>query len=119
MCNDCCYGRRGRGELLTPAVHTIFEADDIDVVLLIDASNAFSVLNRATTLHNIWVFCPVIAVYAYRKLACLFVTGGIEILSAKGTTQGDLLTMVLYALSVELLIMSLWVILALSVHLGG
>ena len=92
--------------------HTVFEADDTDAALLIDASNAFNALNRATALHNIRVLCPVIAVYAintYRKSARLFITGGKEILSAEGTTQGDPLAMGLYALSVQPLITSLGV----------
>ena len=97
------------------AMYTIFEADDSDAVLLIDASNAFNALNRATALHNTQVLCPVhvIAVYtinSYRKSAGLFVTGGKEILSAEGTTQGDLFTMSLYALSVQPLITSLWAV---------
>ena len=58
-------------------------------------------LNRATALHNIRALCPVIAVYAigtYRKSAGLFITGGNEIVSVAGTTQGDPLAMGLYAL---------------------
>ena len=93
--------------------HTVFEADDTDAALLIDASNAFNALNRTTALHNIRVLCPVIAVYAintYRKSARLFITGGREILSAEGTTQGDPLAMGLYALSVQPLITSLGVV---------
>lgn len=70
-------------------MHAIFEADDTDAVLFIDASNAFNALNRATSLHNIRVLCPVIAAYVintYRKSARLFITGGKEIMSAEGTT---------------------------------
>ena len=92
------------------AMHRIFEADDTDAVLLIDASNAFNALNRAAALHNICVLCPVIAVYAintYRRSARLFITGGKEITSAEGTTQGDPLAMALYALSIQPLITSL------------
>ena len=80
-------------------MHTVFEADDRDAVLLIDASNAFNALNRATAVHSIRVLCPVIAVYAintYSKSAHLFITGGKEIVSAKGTKQGDPLALGLY-----------------------
>ena len=88
----------------------IFEGDDTDAVLLIDASNALNALNRAAALHNIRVLCPVTAVYAinsYRHSAWLFITGGKEITSAEGTTKGDPLAMALYALSIQPLITSL------------
>ena len=92
------------------AMYTIFEADDTNAILLIDASNAFDVLNRAAALHNIPVLCPVVAVYAintYREPARLFATSGKEILSAEVTTQGDPLAMAFYALSIQPLITSL------------
>ena len=91
-------------------MHTIFESDDTDAVLLIDASNAFNALNRAAALHNIRILCPIIAIYTintYRQPARLFVIGGKEIVSAEGTTQGDPLAMGLYALSIQPLITSL------------
>ena len=105
-----CAGQTSGSEAAIHAMHAIFEADDTDAVLLIDASNAFNALNRAISLHNIRVLCPVIAAYAintYRKSARLFITGGKEIVSAEGTTQGDPLAMALYALSVHPLITSL------------
>ena len=40
-------------------MNTAFEVDDTDAVLLIDASNAFNALNRATALQNIRVLYPV------------------------------------------------------------
>ena len=107
-----CPGQKSGSEAAIHAMHGIFEADDTDAVLLIDASNAFNALNRATSLHNIRVLCPVIAAYAintYRESARLFITGGKEIMSAEGTTQGDPLAMALYALSVQPLITSLQV----------
>ena len=76
----------------------MFHGEDTDAVLLIDASNAFSSLNRMTALHNILVTCPIIATYAvntYGNPARLFVVGGHELLSAEGTTQGDPLSMAL------------------------
>ena len=105
-----CAGQKSGSEAAIHAMHAIFEADDTDAELLIDASNAFNALNRATSLHNIRVLCPVIAAYAintYRKSARLFINGGKEIVSAEGTTQGDPLAMALYALSVQPLITSL------------
>lgn len=74
----------------------IFEADETDGVLLTDASNAFNALNSQAALHNFRVQCPIITVLAmntHRIPARLFITGGQEILSADGTTQGDPLAM--------------------------
>ena len=87
-----CAEQKSGSEAAIHAMHAIFEADDTDAVLLIDASNAFNALNRAAALHNIRALCPVIAAYAintYRQPARLFITGGKEIVSAEGTTQGD------------------------------
>ena len=105
-----CAGQKSGSEAAIHAMHTIFESDDTDAVLLIDASNAFNALNRAAALHNIRILCPMIAIYAvntYRQPARLFVIGGKEIVSAEGTTQGDPLAMSLYALSIQPLITSL------------
>ena len=59
-----CAGQKSGSEAAVHAMHTLFEADSTDAVLLIDASNAFNSLNRAAALHNIRVLCPMIAVYA-------------------------------------------------------
>lgn len=105
-----CAGQKSGSEAAIHAMHTIFESDETDAVLLIDASNAFNSLNRAAALHNVRVLCPIIAVYAintYRLSSRLFITGGQEIPSAEGTTQGDPLAMGLYALSMQPLITGL------------
>ena len=41
----------------------IFEADETDDALLVDASNAFNTLNSAAALNNIRVLCSLIATY--------------------------------------------------------
>ena len=105
-----CTGHKGGSEAGIHAVHNLFEADDTDAVSLIDATNAFNSLNRATALHNIRILCPALATYAintYRVPARLFVTGGKELSSAEGTTQGDPLAMSFYAISLQPLIMRL------------
>ena len=102
-----CAGLKSGSEAAVHAMHSIFEADETDAVLLIDASNAFNALNRAAALHNIRVLCPPIATYAintYREPARLFIIGGKEIKSAEGTTQGDPLAMGIYAISLQPLI---------------
>ena len=88
----------------------VFDANDTDAVLLIDASNAFNSLNRTAALYNISVLCPSIAAYAintYRRHARLFVMGGKEQVFAEGTTRGDPLAMSLYAVSLQPLIAQL------------
>lgn len=93
-------------------MRTIFEADDIDAVLLIDASNAFNALNRSASLQNIRALCPPMAIYAintYRQPARLFVIGCQALESVEGTAQGDPLAMSLYAISLQPLITQLQV----------
>ena len=102
-----CAGHKSESEAAIHAMRDIFHADETDDVLLIDASNAFNALNRTAALHNIRVLCPTIAAYAintYRRAARLFVTGGKELRSEEGTTQGDPLAMSLYAISIQPLI---------------
>jgi len=106
-CLQVCAGHPCGGEAAIHAMRTIFEADDTDAVLLIDATNAFNSLNRAAALHNLRVVCPTISTYAintYREPARLFITGGQETQSEEGTTQGDPLAMSIYALSLQPLI---------------
>ena len=99
-----CAGLKSGSEAAIHAMRNIYEADETDAVLLIDASNAFNALNRSAALHNIRVLCPTVAIYAintYRQPARLFVLGGQELRSAEGTTQGDPLAMSMYAISLQ------------------
>ena len=107
-----CAGLKSGGEAAVHSMLSLFEAEETDAVLLIDASNAFNALNRTAALHNIRVICPSIATYAintYRGAARLFVIGGEELKSSEGTTQGDPLAMSLYAISIQPLITRLQV----------
>ena len=102
-----CAGHKSGSEAAVHAMNSLFQHEETDAVLLVDASNAFNLLNRAAALHNIRIVCPAIATFAittYRASARLFVTGGKELVSAEGTTQGDPLAMCLYALSLQPLI---------------
>ena len=58
-----CAGLRSGSETAVHGIHSIFEEEETDAVLLIDASNAFNTLNRAAALYNIRVLCPPIATY--------------------------------------------------------
>lgn len=91
-----CAGQKSGSEPAIHAMREIFEADETDAALLIDASNVFNSLNRAAALHSVRVICPAIAIYSintYRAPARLFVVGGKELESSEGTTQGDPLAM--------------------------
>ena len=50
-----CAGPRSGSEAAVHAMRSLFEEEETDAVLLIDASNAFDALNRAATPHNIRV----------------------------------------------------------------
>ena len=105
-----CAGHGAGAEAAIHAMRQIFQSDETDAVLLIDASNAFNRLNRQVALHNIQVTCPVIATYVintYRQHSILYVAGGKKMLSREGTTQGDPLAMAWYSLSTTVLIDSL------------
>ena len=85
-----CAGHKSGSEAAIHAMRELFEHDNSDAVLLIDASNAFNSLNRAAALHNIRVLCPSIATYAIntdREPARLFIVGGQELRSSEGTTH--------------------------------
>ena len=87
----------------------IFNEEETERVILVDASNAFNNMNRLAALHNIRVICPAIStilINMYRIPARLFIAGGGEILSREGTTQRDNLAMPFYALGTSILIYS-------------
>ena len=87
-----CAGQPSGSEAAIHAMRNIFDADDTDAILLINASNAFNSLNRAAALHNMRILCPTIATYVvntYRLPTRLFITGGQELKSSESTTQGD------------------------------
>ena len=96
-----CAGQIAGVEATVHAVRSSFDLDNTEGVLLVDASNAFNSLNRAVALHNIRQLCPsfvLILINTYRSAAALY-TGGDILSSEEGTTQGDPLTMPMYALA--------------------
>lgn len=65
-----------------------------------DAYKAFNYLNHQVALQNIRILCPPVAtilVYSYRAPTNLSIAGEVFLLQ-EGTTQGDSLVMVMYAL---------------------
>lgn len=102
-----CAGQPAGCEAAIHALRQLFAALGTDAVLLVDADNAFNRLNRGVALHNMRFICPPLAtvlINIYRSPARLFVTGGMELSSEEGTTQGCPLAMAMYALSVVPLI---------------
>ena len=89
------------------AVHCMSQIfDDSEAALFVDATNAFNSLNRASALSNVRTICPALApilINTYRSPGSLFVNGT-TIQSVEGTTQGDPLGMVMYAIGVQPLI---------------
>ena len=97
-----CAGLEDGCEAAIHAVLQLFHSDDSDAVILVDADNAFNRLNRSVALWNMQFICPALSLYAsncYNTPSRLFVTGGAELVSQEGTTQGDPLAMPFYALS--------------------
>ena len=71
--------------------------------MLIDASNAFNPINRKVFLHKVKIICPSIATFTtncHSSSSRLFVVGGTEILLSDGTTQGDLIAGLVYAIAI-------------------
>ncbi len=100
-------GHEAGCEAAVHAMKEIYSDKDTEAILLVDATNAFNTINRQAALHNIRVICPAISTVlsnTYHSPVKLFVTGGGEIESTEGTTQGDPLAMAMYALAVTPLI---------------
>ena len=97
-----CSGLPAGQEAAVHAMQQLYEDKSVQGILLVDAKNAFNTLNREAALHNIQHVCPALAVTlqnCYQAPSRLFVSGGGEILSREGTTQGDPLSMPFYALA--------------------
>ena len=98
-----CAGIPGGVEATIHALRRIFDDPETEAVLLLDARNAFNVLNRKAALNNIKYTCPEIATYiinTYRNPAELHIANCKEtLLSEEGTTQGDNTSMGLYSCS--------------------
>ena len=100
-----CAGQQAGCEAAVHAMSEIFEEENSDALILVDASNAFNALNREVLLHNIKYLCPAMSMYirnCYCTPSRLFVTGGHELYSEEGTTQGDPLAMPVYAIGITI-----------------
>ena len=83
-------------------IRNIFNQEDTEAMILVDAANAFNNLNRNASLLNMDAICPEFTKYYYKIQ--LYVNGmddGRYILSEEGSTQGDNAAMNLYACSIK------------------
>ena len=92
------------------AVHSLssmYNDENNDVVLLVDASNEFSSLNREVFLHNIPYICPARSVFVkncYNSPSRPFIIGRKELKSNECTTQSDPVSMAIYGVGITPLI---------------
>ena len=97
-------GLQSGAESAIHAMKSIFDNDDTEAIILVDASNAFNSLNRRAVLHNVRILCPqfsFILMNTYRIPSRMIILGSKDILSLEGTTQGDNLVMSFYALGIK------------------
>ena len=105
--HQLCVGVPSACEIGVHHITSRFAQDDVEGVLLVDASNAFNSVNRSAAIYNIARTCPAMSLIVgntYREPIRLFVTGGGEVQSREGTCQGDPIAMAMYALSIMPLI---------------
>ena len=101
-----CAGQVCGIESAIHAMDTLYNDDDTQCVLLVDADNAFNRLNRATALYNMRVICPEMYRFlhnTYQQPANLYL-GSHIIKSKEGVTQGDVCAMAMYALAISPLV---------------
>ena len=98
-----CAGQKGGCEVAIHSMVDIFDNDDTHGIIQVDANNAFNTINRKALLNNIGILCPTLFVFTvncYKVPARLFVTGGAEIESKEGSTQGDPIAGSIYGIGI-------------------
>ena len=73
-----CAGQNAGCEAAVHAMSSIFQEENTEAMIFVDASNAFNNLNRQATLLNVTAICPFLApvlINTYRSPSCLFVGG--------------------------------------------
>ena len=101
-----CAGQAAGIETAIHAMRHIYEDDNTEALLLVNAENTFNILNQKVALHNIRVLCPVMSIIlqnTYGGTSDLYV-GGEILASYEGTTQGDPLAMSMYTVGIMPLI---------------
>ena len=101
-CLQLCTGQEAGCEAAIHAMCRIFESNETQAILIVDAENAFNLINRKALLHKIEYLRLVIATFLCNCCAIsarLFLIGGKELRSHERTTQGDPKVMAAYALA--------------------
>jgi hypothetical protein len=104
-----CAGQTAGCEAAVHAMKMIFEGEDTQAALLVDAQNAFNLLNRQLALINCHRLCPSIAATLtnlYRVDSSLYVQNQ-TVMSREGVMQGDPLAMAMFAIGITPLIREL------------
>ena len=98
-----CVGQQGGAEAAVHAMVAIFGEESCHSLIQVHSENAFNSLNRKVLFKNIFVSYPVIG-NCYIMQARLFVTGGGDLKSVEGTTQGGPIATPIYAIGLDPLI---------------
>ena len=99
---ELCLGQNCGKEYAIHLLRHSFDDPENEAVLLIEAKNAFYVLNRRTALENLIAFCPSLHVALknfFNHPSHLYI-GKSTIPSQEGTTQGNPLAMAMYGIAI-------------------
>ena len=108
-CQQLCAGQKSSCEAIVHCVRELYDSEEVEGVLCVDATNAYNSLNRELALCNILHLCPSfgrLMTNTYRFDCSLFIDGDC-IFSCEGTTQGDPLAMSMFAVATVSLIQQL------------
>ena len=89
------YAGQWIGYEVIHATDLIFKEENTDAVLLIDAENAFNLINREAFIDSVKIICPAFATFGRFVSNCylssfrLFIIGDDELKFTEGTIQGD------------------------------
>ena len=98
-----CAGQDAGSEAAIHAVYDMFNEENTEAVLMVDASNAFNSINREVFLHKTKVLYLALATFintCHSIPSDLFAQGGKRLKSLEETTQGDPAAMAIYALGI-------------------
>ena len=98
-----CTGQDAGCEAAVHAMAHVYDVEDTEAVIFVDAANVFNRLNRQVTLCNTQVIYQALApvqINTYHNPSWMFVDGE-HMLSKEGTTQGDPLAMAMYAIGIQ------------------